>query len=343
MKMKKGLFIFFVLSFIYCEDEIFYFYQKINKTNNNIQGDNNKNNYNKSSSLNNSQDDLKKIKKEDLRDNIKENLNNTLNDEINNIHNKNIQINKEVKINKEKELINNKKKNENQNEKKVEQIIQENNITIINSKEYDDKIINNNLDEKENNDNKNNRKSASKNKYSAFIKKPNQNNNFENPQPEKYFEYINNLSKGKINILIRKYLLDMHNELKKYIPYPYDYLIAFFSGYFITNLFIFSNKKISLNKSKLISDENISIINDKLKEILKLHDNIKLKENNKPKNNIFNKIDFSKFNLLESKLNQLLKISSTRNLFSSSENAIRENICALQMNIMKKIDNTIKI
>ena len=343
MKMKKGLFIFFVLSFIYCEDEIFYFYQKINKTNNNIQGDNNKNNYNKSSSLNNSQDDLKKIKKEDLRDNIKENLNNTLNDEINNIHNKNIQLNKEVKINKEKELINNKKKNENQNEKKVEQIIQENNITIINSKEYDDKIINNNLDEKENNDNKNNRKSASKNKYSAFIKKPNQNNNFENPQPEKYFEYINNLSKGKINILIRKYLLDMHNELKKYFPYPYDYLIAFFSGYFITNLFIFSNKKISLNKSKLISDENISIINDKLKEILKLHDNIKLKENNKPKNNIFNKIDFSKFNLLESKLNQLLKISSTRNLFSSSENAIRENICALQMNIMKKIDNTIKI
>ena len=343
MKMKKGLFIFFVLSFIYCEDEIFYFYQKINKTNNNIQGDNNKNNYNKSSSLNNSQDDLKKIKKEDLRDNIKENLNNTLNDEINNIHNKNIQLNKEVKINKEKELINNKKKNENQNEKKVEQIIQENNITIINSKEYDDKIINNNLDEKENNDNKNNRKSASKNKYSAFIKKPNQNNNFENPQPEKYFEHINKLSKGKINILIRKYLLDMHNELKKYFPYPYDYLIAFFSGYFITNLFIFSNKKISLNKSKLISDENISIINDKLKEILKLHDNIKLKENNKPKNNIFNKIDFSKFNLLESKLNQLLKISSTRNLFSSSENAIRENICALQMNIMKKIDNTIKI
>ena len=45
MKMKKGLFIFFVLSFIYCEDEIFYFYQKINKTNNNIQGDNNKNSY----------------------------------------------------------------------------------------------------------------------------------------------------------------------------------------------------------------------------------------------------------------------------------------------------------
>ena len=61
---------------IYCEDEIFYFYQKINITNNNIQGDNNKNNYNKSSTLNNSQDDLKKIKKEDLRDNIKENLNN---------------------------------------------------------------------------------------------------------------------------------------------------------------------------------------------------------------------------------------------------------------------------
>ena len=34
--MKKGLFIFWILSFIYCdEDEIFFFYQKINKTNNN--------------------------------------------------------------------------------------------------------------------------------------------------------------------------------------------------------------------------------------------------------------------------------------------------------------------
>lgn len=344
MKMKKGLFIFWILSFIYCdEDEIFFFYQKINKTNNNNQGDNNINHYNISSTLNISQVDLNNINlHENLRNNIKENLNNTLNDVNNNVDIKNIQINKDLKIINEKELLNN-ENDEKYIDKKEGKIIHENNNSKINSKEKDDILIKNKI-EKTNYANIN---STYKNKYNAFIKKPNQNNNSVNTQSgkffEKFFDYINNISKGKINILIRKYLFDIHNVLKKYIPYPYDYLIAFFIGYFTMNLFIFSNKKIKLNKIKSNSDENISIINEKLKELLQLQDNIKKKEKNKSNNNFFNKIDFSKFNILESKLNQLLKISSTRNLFSSSENAIRENICALQMNIMKKIDNTIKI
>ncbi len=141
--------------------------------------------------------------------------------------------------------------------------------------------------------------------------------------------------------LVGKYLFDIHKEIKKFIPYPYDYLISFFAGYFFISLFIVSNKTIKLKKAKPFSEQNVLIINKKIKEILELQE--KNKGNNIKNNNEqisdFNKIDIRKFTELQNKLNQLSEIASSRNLETSNENKVRENICTLQMEIMKKIDN----
>ncbi len=101
------------------------------------------------------------------------------------------------------------------------------------------------------------------------------------------------------------------------------------------SLFIFSNSSIQIKTKMLLSDQNVLLINNKIKEISKLQDNFLKKGNNKP--NIQ-----SKFDELQYKLNELYQFVNTRNSDSSNENILRENICSLQMEIMKKIDNMIK-
>ena len=165
-------------------------------------------------------------------------------------------------------------------------------------------------------------------------------NNIINRENPNFQEKIFN-PKGKIATLISKYLFEIHKEIKKFIPYPYDYLLSFFAGYFFISLFIFSNKTIKLKKAKPFSEQNVFIINKKIKEILELQEKNKgnnITNNNKQISN-FNKIDIRKFTELQNKLNQLNEIASSRNLETSNENKVRENICALQRQIIQKIDN----
>jgi DNA-binding transcriptional MerR regulator len=96
-----------------------------------------------------------------------------------------------------------------------------------------------------------------------------------------------------------------------------------------------------LKKAKPFSEQNVLIINKKIKEILELQEKNKGNNitNNKEQISNFNKIDIRKFTELQNKLNQLNEIASSRNLETSNENKVRENICSLQMQIIQKLDN----
>ena len=227
-----------------------------------------------------------------------------------------------------KKDIKNQKNEQNQNEEKVQNINKNINESNQKNKEEPNKnnIINQNIKLEQNNK----QKIEQENINSENIEKNNKNK----------FQPL----KERIKINIRKYLLDCHKELKKYIPYPYDYLISFFVGYLFISLFIFSKSSINITNNRKFSDQNVLLINNKIKEISQLQDKFKNKVNNKPniQNNNLKKINLNKFDELQNKLNELFQFVNIRNSDTSNENILRENICTLQMEIMTKIDNMIK-
>ena len=145
-----------------------------------------------------------------------------------------------------------------------------------------------------------------------------------------------------------------HNDLKKYIPYPYDYLLMAFLGYLFTGLFISNKNYISLQKTKPIIEKNILIIDKKIKDIFyniekKYKKNINNNNNNVQNNNIiFNKnktnnknqkgkINNDSFNNLNIKINNLKnKITLLKNK-NEEQNKNLDNIIKIQFEIYQKI------
>ena len=304
--MEKGLYILLlILSFVSC---------KVNKNihqnpvNSNIQGENNS-----QQQIPNSTQNISNL------ENQTNLVNTTINtgEQINNIN-----------------VINNTNENLNKDDNSTEkQTIGKDNKEIIenmNTINQSNETKNNELNEENKEIIKNQQNVSNKNEQKE--EKINTNINNSN-QIDKNIE--KKLLKERIKLNIRKYLLDCHKELKKYIPYPYDYLISFLIGYLFMSLFIFSNSSIQIKTKRLLSDQNVLLINNKIKEISQLQDNFLKKGNNKP--NIQ-----SKFDELQYKLNELFQFVNIRNSDTSNENILRENICSLQMEIMKKIDNMIK-
>ena len=145
-----------------------------------------------------------------------------------------------------------------------------------------------------------------------------------------------------------------HNDLKKYIPYPYDYLLMTFLGYLFTGLFISNKNYISLQKTKPIIEKNILIIDKKIKDIFyniekKYKKNINNNNNNVQNNNIIfnknktnnknqkNKINNDSFNNLNIKINNLKnKITLLKNK-NEEQNKNLDNIIKIQFEIYQKI------
>ena len=277
-------------------------------------------------------------------------INNTENYKNENIdfNRQNGTINKENKININQETIDN-KTNINETNENINNELNENKKEIIKNNEKEQNI-NTNINEL----NKINKQELNGNDKIEQNVKSNQNNRNNILEPEVFNsgeQKNNNINKykpikEKIKIMIKKNLLDIHKELKKYIPYPYDYIISFFIGFFFMGLFIFSKSSIQIMKQKSPSDlsQNVIIINKKIKEISQLHEKFQKKENNKPgvQNNNWKKINLSKFDELQNKLNELSQFVNIRNSEFSNENILRENICTLQMEIMTNIDNMMK-
>ena len=145
-----------------------------------------------------------------------------------------------------------------------------------------------------------------------------------------------------------------HNDLKKYFPYPYDYLLMTFLGYLFTGLFISNKNYISLQKTKPIIEKNILIIDKKIKDIFyniekKYKKNINNDNNNVQNNNIIfnknktnnknqkNKINNDSFNNLNIKINNLKnKITLLKNK-NEEQNKNLDNIIKIQFEIYQKI------
>ena len=147
-----------------------------------------------------------------------------------------------------------------------------------------------------------------------------------------------------------------HNDLKKYIPYPYDYLLMTFLGYLFTGLFISNKNYISLQKTKPIIEKNILIIDKKIKDIFyniekkyKKNINNNNNNNNVQNNNIIfnknktnnknqkNKINNDSFNNLNIKINNLKnKITLLKNK-NEEQNKNLDNIIKIQFEIYQKI------
>jgi len=134
--------------------------------------------------------------------------------------------------------------------------------------------------------------------------------------------------KNTILFIIKK-LNQFLYDIKKYIPYPYDYLLMTFLGYILTDLLISKESYISI-KTKPFGELNILIIDKKIKEIsnnieknLNRYNNNNIKNNNIifNKNNRNNKIKNQKDNInnnlfinLDNQINNLKnKISSLKN------------------------------
>ena len=238
------------------------------------------------------------------------------------------------------------------NENNMEDIINENNKENNNIediiKNEQNNIIENEIDSeniliKEENENLNINEEEIIN-----IEKENLDNshNYENIEQNNY----NNKKEEKfegLKILFEKYLLSFHYELLKYVPVPYDYLIMFVLGYFFMR--IFTNGKSSIyvkNKRKLV-DQNVAVIEKKLRDISKIQEKLRDKNNsdNKSQNPIQEiilpkvPIDLGKLDNIEKKLNELMIDLCERNKNDSKEKKLENNICGLQHKILEEIKN----
>ena len=161
---------------------------------------------------------------------------------------------------------------------------------------------------------------------------------------------IYNTEKGekfeKLKILFEKYLLSFHNELLKYLPLPYDYLLMFALGYFFMRLFTNGKSSINIKNKKKLVDMNVFQIEKKLKEISLYQKKLeeKNKGNVKPKQIKQNLIklpkeiiNLEKMDQIENKLNILMNDLNERNKDNSNERTLQNNICDLEQKIMEEI------
>ena len=174
-----------------------------------------------------------------------------------------------------------------------------------------------------------------------------------------YYDYIiHNLIKKFLFFLkntilfIIKILNKFHYEIKKYIPYPYDYLLMTFLGYIFTDLLISKKSCISIKKTKPIVDKNFFIINKKIKEISnkiekKLNSNNNVIINNNINNDFIN--DIYNNNIIFNENNKNQKDNMYNDLFNNLDNKInnfKNKISSLSKKNdeqKKNFDNIIKI
>ena len=146
---------------------------------------------------------------------------------------------------------------------------------------------------------------------------------------------------------IELYLLKFHKDLLKYVPYPYDLVICILLGYFFISLFsCMSGSSIQLKKAKITTDQNVFIIDKKLKELI-VNTTKKVNTKSQPKKSkltvnteqLINSIDFSHFDTVDSKLRSLEHSITERTLPDSEEDKKLSDIVDLQISIMDKIDS----
>ena len=152
----------------------------------------------------------------------------------------------------------------------------------------------------------------------------------------------------KLKLLFEKYLLSFHQELLKYVPVPYDYLIMFVLGYFFMCFLTKGKSSISIKKKKKVDESIVFEIELKLREILKIQDKLKEKKNSgenvqNPKiENLIkmpdDTININKLIQLENKLNILMEDLCKRNKDDSTEKKLQNNICELQNKILEDVN-----
>ena len=146
---------------------------------------------------------------------------------------------------------------------------------------------------------------------------------------------------------IELYLLKFHKDLLKYVPYPYDLVICILLGYFFISLFsCMAGSSIQVKKAKISTDQNVFIIDKKLKELI-VNTTKKINTKAQPKKSkptvnmeqLINSIDFSHFDTVDSKLSSLEHSITERTLPDSEEDKKLSDIVDLQLSIMDKIDS----
>lgn len=149
-----------------------------------------------------------------------------------------------------------------------------------------------------------------------------------------------------LKILFEKYLISFHYELLQYVPVPYDYLIMFVLGYFFMKIFAKGKNSIYVKNKRKLVDQNVAVIEKKLRDIAKIQEKLKEKNNNderrqKPSQEINlpkELINIEKLDSIEEKLNELMKDLCERNKKDSKEKKLENNICDLQNIILKEVN-----
>ena len=119
----------------------------------------------------------------------------------------------------------------------------------------------------------------------------------------------------------------------------------FFLGYFFMRLFTRGKSSIYVKKKKKLIDSNVFQIDQKLREISKIQEQLKEKKKSN-NNNMKMKIDLpkeeiniDKYNQIENKLKTIMNDLLERNKKSSNERTLQDNICNLQNKILDEVNN----
>ena len=142
-------------------------------------------------------------------------------------------------------------------------------------------------------------------------------------------------------MFLEKYLLSFHNELLKFLPVPYDYLLMFVLGYYFMKIFTggknCSNFTKSKKKNEDLNSENDAIIKNELKYIKKIEEEIRKKYKNgekiQKKSSKIN-IDMEKLDNIDKKLSGLMNDLNERSKDNSNEKSMLNNICEIQDKIL---------